>query len=358
MSRKMARIEIIEELTPIEGADKIELARIGGWRVVVMKGLYGIGDKVVYFEVDSLLPDNELFEGAAGRDGLKDSMDFDTMEISKGYRLKCIRLRGVYSQGLAIPVDVVAQTYPAVASKNVGEDLTDLIGIKVYERPVRATAGSANAPPRGNFPSYIRKTDQERAQNMKSDIFTSYLAGEKYQVSVKLDGSSMTVWRKDGELGIASRRLSLKLEGTSNFVVMGNTVHNNEKVSEIHGDYCFQGELIAPSIQGNFEGVSNPEYHVYSMFDMNEHSHVNPLDVYELCDRLGVNHVPVLFHASTLAEIFGDGHNKNSLVDAIVKYADGPSAMNGKMREGLVFKSLDSDLTFKAVGERYLTKQG
>lgn len=163
MTRKLARVERIEELTPIEGADAIELARVGGWRVVVQKNLHTVGDLAVYFEVDSLLPECPLFEKAAGRDGIKTSLDEETGEKVYGYRLKCIRLKGQYSQGLVIPqtdmAELLGSDFDYETAYVQGTDLTGALGVKKYEKYVDP---NANGEARSSFPSFIKKTDQTR----------------------------------------------------------------------------------------------------------------------------------------------------------------------------------------------------
>lgn len=357
MTRKLARVERIEELTPIEGADAIELARVGGWRVVVQKNLHTVGDLAVYFEVDSLLPECPLFEKAAGRDGIKASLDEETGEKVYGYRLKCIRLKGQYSQGLLIPqtdmAELLGSDFDYETAYVQGTDLTGVLGVKKYEK---YAALNANGKARGSFPSYIKKTDCTRCQNLKDEIWQAYNDNAQFQVSVKADGSSCTVWRVGGECGVASRNLSLKLDSSSNFTHVANKIHDSLK-DVVDGDYCIQGELLAPNIQGNFEGVTKPEFYAFAMQDINEGTYLNPLHVYELCDRYAINHVPVLHHSVTLRELYPDVSTANELIDAIVASADGDSGFNGKFREGLVFKGTTTDLTFKAIGERYLMKK-
>ena len=94
--RKLATIRKIDSLTPIEGADKIELATVGGWKVVAQKGLYNVGDLAVYFEIDSWIPETLapfLVKGKEAR----------VFEGVAGERLKTIKLRGQISQGLLMP---------------------------------------------------------------------------------------------------------------------------------------------------------------------------------------------------------------------------------------------------------------
>lgn len=115
--RKLATIQIIEELKPIEGADKIEAARVKGWWIVVKKDQFKVGDRVIYYEIDSLLPVKPEFEFLLKGSTLKKSV-IDGKEY-EGIRLKTIKLRGALSQGLILPVSIL---------KNYG-DLEEIDGV-------------------------------------------------------------------------------------------------------------------------------------------------------------------------------------------------------------------------------------
>jgi RNA ligase (TIGR02306 family) len=151
--RKLASIKIIDDIQPIEGADMIELAVVGGWKVVVAKDVgHKVGDHVIYCEIDSFLPIKPEFEF------LRKS-SYKKMGDQEGFRLKTIKLRGQVSQGLILPLDVLLST--GVSSDDVyeGLDVTEMLGIQKYEPPVPAQlAGKA----KGNFPGFIQKTDEER----------------------------------------------------------------------------------------------------------------------------------------------------------------------------------------------------
>ena len=168
--RKLATIRTIKSILPIEGADRIELAVVDGWKCVIKKGEFSEGDSVVYCEIDSFLPIREEFEF------LRKS-SFKKMGDDEGFRLRTVKLRGQISQGLLID--------PAVLNRecSVGEDVTAELGILKYEPPIPAClTGSVVGP----FPSAISKTDEERIQNLASD-YGSY-QNKPFFVSEKLDG--------------------------------------------------------------------------------------------------------------------------------------------------------------------------
>lgn len=152
MERKLATIQKIREIRPIEGADAIELAIINNWQVVVAKDVgHKVGDFVVYCEIDSFLPIREEFEF------LRKS-SFKKMGVQEGFRLKTIKLRGQISQGLVLPISVLEGSDDAIVIEE-GVDVSEVLGIVKYDPPIPAQlAGKV----KGHFPSFIRKTDEER----------------------------------------------------------------------------------------------------------------------------------------------------------------------------------------------------
>lgn len=354
--RKMVTIRQISDIRPIEGADAIECLQIDGWTVVSRKGIHKVNDFVYFFEVDSLLPDTEIFRDAAGRDGLKKSMLPD-LSIVEGYRIKSIKLRGQLSQGMVMPLSVFGLTqHEARQAFEAQTDFAESLGVTVYEKPVDATLYGKVA---GSFPSFVPKTDVVRVQNQLKRLWEAYENNERFEISYKLDGSSCTVFRKDGEIGVASRNMKLRISEdnkTNAFVVAANKVHNKQKVSEIFGDYVFQGELLAPKIQGNFEGVKDVCYYIFAVYDVSNQCYLSPTYASEFVDSLGLDYVPVANPCTSLRERFGECEDVKDLCGKIIEDCEGGSGLNGKYREGFVYKSLTTPFTFKAISPQYLLK--
>ena len=182
MTRKLASIQRITRLSPINGADKIETARVLGWDVVVGKGDFSEGDLAVFFEIDSFLPASDS-RYASFEDR------FTTLDGERGMRVKTIRLRKQLSQGLLMPVSKFPEVTKLVLSEDT--DVTKVLGIKKWEL-AEATKSSNNVGKTTVFPSFIRKTDQERIQNISNKVFEAL--DKQFQVSIKKDGSSMTAY--------------------------------------------------------------------------------------------------------------------------------------------------------------------
>jgi len=335
--RKMATIRQIDALNPIEGADAIECATIGGWKVVVKKGEFRAGDRSVYCEIDSWIPT----EIAAFLSKGKEPREFEGI---RGERLRTVKLRGQLSQGLLLNLDHVI---PQTNSFPEGEDVSELLGIVKWEMPMNAQlAGLA----RGNFPSEIPKTDQERAQNLVAEIRAAAESGTEYEVTEKLEGSSMTVYLIDGEFGVCSRNLDLKETEGNTFWQVARRDGIEAKMRGLFGDknVAVQGELIGPGIQGNIYKLREPEFRIFDIYDVFGGAYLSPMFRRALVEEMGLLHVPVLHTNQNL----GTGS-----VEEILKFAEGKSVIGditGPEREGIVFKEANGGMSFKAISNKYL----
>lgn len=255
--RALATVERISELRPIEGADSIQIAKVRGWDVVVRIGEFKVGDQVVYFEIDSFLPlDDPRFTFLAPRGARKNQ------EGVEGHVLKTAKMRGVYSQGLVLPVKDFLEEF-AFEKIKVGDDVTGLIpGLEKWDPPIPAElSGSA----KGAFPSAFRKTDEERIQNLEW-VFTDELQTGWYATE-KIDGSSMTVYIRDGEVGVASRNWDLEETSHNTMWKVAHELGILEWLKTFYpdGSAAFQGEIFGPGIQGNPLNVKEVQFRVFTM---------------------------------------------------------------------------------------------
>ena len=230
-----------------------------------------------------------------------------------------------------------------------GQDVSELLNIVKWEMPMNAQlAGMA----RGNFPSQIPKTDQERVQNLKKEVAQAGADGLKFEVSEKLEGSSMTVYLIDGVFGVCSRNLDLKeTEGNTLWEVSRrDNIEAKMRAVPTGGDFAIQGELIGPGIQGNIYKLSKPEFRVFDVYSISGGYYLSPSNRREFINAMGLLHVPVMLIDKDL----GVGS-----IEEILQWADAKSVMGditGPWREGIVFKQVDGGMTFKAISNKYLLK--
>lgn len=333
--RKLASIRVISNIRPIEGADKIEVATVDNWNVVVGKNEFKIGDNVVYFEIDSFLPIREEFEF------LRKSCYKKLADDSEGFRLKTIRLRKQISQGLIMSLDILP-----FGSYGVGDDVSDFLEVTKYDPPLPAELVGIAI---GNFPSFIQKTDEERIQNL-----TEYYEGfkrYKYFASEKADGTSSTFFINDDEFGICSRNLQLIYNPDNTFgrIIIQNNLE--EKLRNFGRNVAIQGEIVGEGIQGNKYKLKGQKLLVYNIFDIDKYEYVSKEEMLRICNLFNLEIVPTIFIDFILTET----------IDELIKIADDKSRINPKtIREGLVWVSIDAPnrISFKTISNDFLIAYG
>lgn len=328
IERKLATVRTIDQIRPIEGADAIETAIVDGWQVVIRKGEFTVGQKAIYLEIDSWVP----YELAPFLCKGKEPREFNGI---KGERLRTVKLRGQVSQGLLLPAD---------SGHFIGDDLTEVLGIQKWEKPIPAQlAGTV----KGSFPSFLIKTDQERVQNLARELpsFTGL-----YEITEKLDGSSMTVYYRNAEeYGVCSRNLDLKEDPNNAFWkrVIDDNIIGLIRDSGIT-DIALQGELIGEGIQGNPYKLKGTRFYVFDVFLIDEYRYALPEERMKILTSIGYTlHVPVI-------EVHGVPDN----VDDVLAMSEFKSFVNRDTEaEGIVWKSMDSQNSFKSISNRFLLKE-
>ena len=308
--RKLASIRIVSNVLPIEGADNIEAITIDGWQCVAKKGEFKRLDPCIYFEIDSFLPTIPAFDFLA-KSGIRKNGNG-----AFGYRLRTIKLRGTLSQGLALPVSTFF-SLEDMKSLSHGEDVTERLGITKWEPPIPACLGGEA---KGAFPSWIRKTDQERIQNVPHVLDD---AEATYEVTVKLDGSSCTIYHHNGEFGVCSRNLDLHETEGNTFWKVARQYGLPEKISGF-GNIAIQGELIGEGIQGNKERIAGHDLYVFDVWLIDEQRYATPEHRHAIVSDLGLKHVPILYYKMSAPATVADA----------LKLADGPSLNPQTRREG------------------------
>lgn len=339
MERKLATLRRIKKLIPIEGADAIELALVDGWQVVVAKNVgYRQGDLVIYCEIDSFLPIREEFEFLR-------RTSYKKMADREGFLLKTIRLRGQISQGLILPITVLGDNTSGLYE---GMDVTEKLGIVKYEAPIPA---SLQGKVKGSFPSFIPKTDEERVQNLEKE-YNQLIFSSKHQLYVteKLDGSSYTAYFNRGQFGVCSRNLELlETEGNTYWKVT-RELKIEEKLRSLGRNISLQGELIGEGIQGNPYKLRGQTVKFFTGYDIDSGRRIPIREFLDLLKKLELESVPVLH--------LGDFILPQTIPD-MLKWADGPSQLNPNFpREGVVVRSLDGTVSFKAISNQFLLKTG
>lgn len=405
--RRLVTIRKINALTPIEGADVIEKATVDGWDVVVKKGEFEVGQYCVFFEIDSFLPvENPTF---AFLTGSSDKIDeFGT----RRFRLRTKKLRGVTSQGLALPVSVLPTLELLMVVDFTNHDTIDnhavdamletleetrngieeFLNVTKYERPDERNGGGGNScKPAGNFPITIPKTDEDRVQN----IFGKYsetMKGVGFRKSLKLDGSSETIaffsnpeffvdkvddeiraWNEEtqeleivevkpypfqwesGQVVVCSRNLALKFDQESQFwkAALKDDIpaRLKEYCERTERQLAIQGECMGPGIQGNREELAEHTFFAFRVWDIDNKEFLDDAEFQEFCATLALTPVP----QNDIVYFFDEYTSIKEALDS----ADHASIKH-KIAEGDVYKSVSKvdgvTVHFKVINNKYLLK--
>ena len=416
MARKLASIVEIESCDPIPDTERLSVATMKGkgWKVVTGRDEFHRGDLAVYFEIDSYLPSEDERYAFLKDRCLKRFVSKSGNVLREGIRIKTIKLRGVISQGLLMPLsafvgkeilvknhlakpeDVIAEDGKPVSQEELADvyistlyylkditeeggaptikevevgvdsDLTELLHVEHYDevkeslQPQMGCAISADAL--GNFPSaFVPKTDEERIQNL-GDWFET-MKGRKWQVTVKADGTSCTIAFSpkidfDNPQIVCSRNLRLKSVTAAGEVPVYWQVAEKykilEKLSEalVGGmEYALQGEVVGPGIQKDRNKESEYMFKCFRIYDIANQKFLNPNETVAFCKEFDIPHVEVL---KTDFPFFDE---ITTMEDAL-KFAEGKTK-EGNEREGIVCKTCDDGpyASFKIVSNKYLMKQ-
>lgn len=351
--RKLATIQKIIDIQPIEGADRILCATVLGWHVVVRKDEFKVGDLCVYFEVDSLLPVMPEFEFLASQGTKKSYTDGKEYE---GYRLKTIRLKGQISQGLCQPLSILdGKKYPEDIRENPvyewkeGMDVTPILNVVKWEPAIPANlAGQV----KGFFPAFIPKTDETRIQTVP-EVLEKYKDVEFY-VTEKVDGTSCTIFFKDGELNVCSRNLNLKEDDKNTYWKVANELKLKEKLETIAPNIALQGELVGENIQDNKLKLTGHKILFFNAYDMDKGAYLNYQEFVDMCNKLEISTVPLVVKNYKILKT----------VDEMVTFATRTSEINPEVLvEGVVLRPMvemkDEDLgrlSFKVINPEFLLK--
>lgn len=337
MERKLASVVKVLDIQPIAGADAIEVATVKGWKVVVKKSEYKVGDLAVYYEIDSFLPITPQFEF------LRKS-SYKKMNDKEGFRLKTIKLKGQLSQGLLTPIPK-GLLVPA----QEGDDLTELLGIIKYEPPIPAElAGEI----KGAFPSFIPKTDEVRIQNFESEVGIP-IANERVYITEKIDGTSFTCYVNNGEFGVCGRNWELKETEGNSLWRMANKLNLREKLLSLKRNIAFQGELFGSGINGNWYKLNDHQLMFFTGYDIDNQKRMPFNELLNIFEELELSSVPVIDYVTTIP----DG-TQAEIVEYMLMYAESNSHINEAVEnEGIVVRGLEKEFSFKAISNKWLLSE-
>lgn len=379
--RKLAHIETVTNIRPIEGCDNIVQCNVLGWNVIVKKDEFKEGDKCVYIEIDSIVP--------------SDNPDFAFLE-KKHYKIKTMKMKGTISQGIVFPMDILHSD----KEFDIGDDVTDILKITQIEDEVPATQSISKeqrekqfkakhkkffsnpmvkrfmryswfrkivysfmpkkTAKKHGYPSYIVKTDEVRLQNMPWVLESC--KDTPMIVTEKLDGTSSTfglqrIKNNKFDFAVCSRNVRQDTpEKVCYYADMPNVYwemafkYDIENVlKSIQAIYnadtvVIQGETIGEGIQKNKYGIKGHDLYVFNLIING--NRLDSILAREILKDYGMKFVPILENDYILLDT----------VDEMIKYADGKSQLCDTLREGVVIRNYDKNVSFKCISNKFLLK--
>lgn len=354
--RKLATIRQVTDIRPIQGADRIVVAQVDGWECVVQKDEFHVGDRIVYIEVDSIVPERPEFEFLRERK----------------FRVRTIKLRGQVSQGLVLPMTILPD-----GNWKIGDDVTNVLGIKKYDPQAQQEAMLAQKQPqkpkskfaqfmmrfkwyrklfmkpkrKGGFPDWIVKTDETRIQNLTTLFDIERKNNTPFSVTEKVDGQSATyflrkVSRRKYEFGVCSRNIRLGTPDNSSYWTVAKKYDIENVLKKLIGDYetiVLQGEICGNQIQGNKYHISGYEFFAFNLIYPNRKC--GTAEIKDLLAPYGIKTVPILEEDKPLPDTIAD----------LVEYSKGKSIVRKEQkREGVVMRNIQKNISFKVINPDFL----
>ena len=334
MKRTLATIQKVKKITPIADSDFLETAHIMGWQCVIKKGEFKEGDIGVYFEVDSFLPIEERYEF------LRKSSYRDNDDNGQGFRIRTAKMRGQLSQGLILPIAL----FPELASFNVGDDVTEKLGVKKWYIPETSTGSGVII---GERPSGVPTSDEIRIQSAMELL--ERLSGKPYYITTKLDGTSGTVYHINGQTGCCSRNKEIKDDKENALYWIPVYKHDlKEKLTNLGKNIVLIGEICGPGIQRNPMRLAGIEWYVFDIIDLDSGHCVSYDEICKICATLEVPAVPLEER----------GENFAYSLETLLEKAKGKYP-GGLDKEGIVVRDLHCPkrLSFKVLNNDFLLKE-
>ena len=397
--RELAYVVLIDDILPIEGYDRVETAVVGGWHIIVQKGQFNIGDPAIYFEIDSKVPaDKECFAFLEKRH----------------YKIKTLKMCKTISQGLLMHAEDFGWKNTPTDSPNTehvgiiddagichhvddeSRFLTDKLGViyaeaednqrksipidkykkmaqrhpKIFKRPLARWLmrrewgkklmfcffGKARTRKNG-WPNWVAKTDEERVQNMPWILEdTGY-----WVLTEKIDGTSTTFTMKRGRFGkkhfyVCSRNVCFdSVDKPSYYDInvyweMAQKYDIYNVLSDLLDIYpcdwiTIQGETYGEGVQKRTYSVEGRDFAAFNLI-LSDRGRLGTLEMVDILTEFNVPCVPVLDIDFTFDEL--EGRDK---VAEVLDMADYTSTLDNGPAEGIVFRSVDGNKSFKAVYE-------
>lgn len=340
--RKLATVQKIKNIRPIENADRLEKANVEAFQVVIPKGNHREDELVVFFEADSFLPVEDRYSFLT-------SSYKDNEIMGQGYRIKVQKLRGTVTHGLVMSLD----NFPEITNPEEDLDVTELLNVKKWD--ISREDAIIGDPKPNAKPSFVPTTDEIRIQT-KAQLIEE-LTGKPFYISTKIDGMSVTMYVKDGEFGITSRKVNVPHTEHNKIWKFARDNNVEEKLRELSEKLdkpiILQGEFTGPGIQSNKLGLDNHHWYVFNVFINGQLQNLEKM--IDIVTDLDLELVPI--------EFVGDEFDMT--MEELFEQASTGKYPNGHIKEGIVVRSREAEfsdtlqkgLSFKVINDEFWSQE-
>lgn len=379
--RELAYVVKVDEIRPIEGADRVEVAIVNGWHIMVRKDQFKPGDLAVYFEIDSKVPAEEPFMFLEPKHfKIKTQKYFKGTVISQGLLMSfedfgwekdAYKLGDFLTQKLKVTYAVEEDNARKASSVDKYKKMAQRHGKLFSHQPfrwlMRRTWGKKvlflffgkTSDKKTGWPAWVAKTDEERVENMPwiFDNKSPFVATEK------IDGTSTTFTIKRGKFGkndfyVCSRNVVFDkpdkncFYDTNVYIEMAEKYDIEKILESILTDdptldwVTLQGETYGAGIQKRDYGLKEHRFAGFNFITSKE-GRWDSVRAAKFMTQYNIPWVPILDEnyilPDTIEELRAFSHSEGSRIDGVIK-------------EGIVFRSQDGSMSFKCVDPEFLIK--
>ena len=341
-------ISIIKSIKPIEGKDRIVLANVENYNVIINKEDFKEGDKCIYIFYDSFLPVKPEFEFLRKRCFVD--------RFGGGFRIKSMKMGGVISEGLVLPLSILPKEYQ---NAKVGTVLDDIIGVRNYEELLEeATPPSVKRKPKWwmkykilrrlfgagvkkEFAYPCTKSDEENIEKIWDKVKDSK---ELFYRSIKLEGQAFTGIYKKRKLLVFSHNNYVESGNWKDVAVKYNMKNTLPLVNKyFKTEVAIQGEICGPGIQKNIYQFKDLQFFLYGAYDSKTGRRMNIDELHEITKIMNIPEVAYLESKHILGSI------DEMLEDCNIK----PNNNLYPYEEGVVWRTYDGSIHFKCKSRPY-----
>ena len=337
----LAYVARVLDLKPIPKKDMIEVAYLNGWKCIVKKGEFEVGDLAIYFSI-GCVPDF-------------DDPNFTFLRDKGLKRIKTMKMAGVVSQGLLGRMDWMETRGHSTDSLKEGDDVSVPMGVTKYipaEEALQYDNSNREIFPEGLVP----KTDATRLQHAPH-MFFDELVGKEVVITRKEDGCSCTCVIYNGRFMVCGRNFvwnpELDRVSASHYFEIADKYNLEESMTALGRNVAIQGEIVGPKVNGNRMRLTERTFIVFDAFDINTQHYLMYDELYTLCGQLNLQSVPVIFR--------GNASEVELSVDAFLALAESTEYAKGVAAEGLVLRTNHAEsnagrTVFKVISNKYILK--